>query len=139
MMFMDTPAINDIAPGTTMCMTLDADNVDLVPIDAGAPNKGRGPYDPAIRRAPFPAGWVVEYGTGGLAGAGTTWGSHTDQKNGTCDDADSPTWWSDLTGISAGTKITQDSRPHHRRLDRRQSASLLSGSTDARVYFLVVP
>ncbi|RZA37434.1 MAG: DUF11 domain-containing protein [Lysobacteraceae bacterium] len=55
------------------------------------------------------AGAVIEYGTGGLGGAGQTWASGNDQRIGTCADDQSPAWYTNLAsvpgGMAAVTKI----------------------------------
>jgi uncharacterized protein (DUF2141 family) len=97
----------DMPAGLINCMTIDNRYTSVEPLP-GHPTRGGYVWSGTPSEVNAHAGWVVEYGTGGLAGAGTTWASNTDRQQGTCDDADSATaWTSDLSTISPLSSITK--------------------------------
>jgi hypothetical protein len=97
----------DIPVGFTNCMTIDNRYTTVEPLP-GHPTRGAFVWSGVPTQVNDHAGWVVEYGTGGLGGAGTTWASNADRQQGTCDDSDSATaWTSDLSTIASPSSITK--------------------------------
>jgi hypothetical protein len=111
-----TGQVVDLPAGFISCQVIDNKYVNIQPLP-GQPTLG-GYFSSTYTGLGFNAndfntytGMVIEYGLGGLNGAGSQWNNPTEMRDATCNNSDSSgsTWYSDLStvpgGVSAVTKV----------------------------------
>jgi hypothetical protein len=95
--------------GVTACDKIDNTKNILTELTAGDGGIYGSYYTPPLVRG---TDYTVEYGTGGLGGAGSSWANQTDFAVGTCADDQSPAWYSSLAAVPGGAASVSKIRVH---------------------------
>ncbi len=95
----------DLPKGFINCMTLDNRYTTVTSLP-GIANQGAYVWGRQSAAQQAAAGWVVEYGVGGVGGSGTTWATAKDRQLGTCANNQSTNgvWYASLDTVPGGAK-----------------------------------